>query len=46
MIDHDDDPKTPKVPDYAADGKGSKKDLKKEELQEAIANLLRKHLQG
>ena len=46
------------VPDYAADGKGSKdlakgkskpaedEDTKKEELQEAIANLLRKHLQG
>ena len=45
------------VPDYAADGKGSKdlakgkedaedEDTKKEELQEAIAGLLRKHLRG
>ena len=43
MVDHDDDPKTPEVPDYAADGKGAK-DLKKEELKEAIAAVLRKHL--
>ncbi len=44
------------VPDYTVDGKGDKdrakgkpaedEDMKKEELQEAIANLLRKHLQG
>jgi len=45
------------VPDYTVDGKGDKdrakgkedaedEDTKKEELQEAIANLLRKHLQG
>ena len=45
------------VPDYAADGKGSKdlakgkedtedEDTKKEDLQEAIASLLRKHLRG
>ena len=34
MVDHDDNPDTPEVPDFAADGKGEK-DLKKETIDEA-----------
>jgi hypothetical protein len=33
MVDHDDDPETPEVPDFAADGKGDK-DLAKESVEE------------
>ena len=34
MVDHDDKPDTPEVPDFAADGKGAK-DLKKKKVSEA-----------
>ena len=34
MVDHDDNPDTPEVPDFAADGKGAK-DLKKKKVSEA-----------
>ena len=33
MVDHDDDPETPEVPDFAADGKGGK-DLAKESVED------------